>query len=75
MTAKKEVFRRLTELPANHDFWKNAWMFTRPVFTNESRQMQDPAAFWRWVNKMPVTLQRYIDEAPANTDKSAAPAL
>jgi hypothetical protein len=65
MAANQEVFRRLADLPANHEFWKNTWNFTRPVFTNESRQMTDPAAFWTWAEDLPAALQRYIDKAPA----------
>lgn len=64
MATKKEIFRRLSALPANHDFWKNAWMFTHPVFSNESRQMRDPAAFWRWAKGLPAALQKHINEAP-----------
>lgn len=62
MTA--EIFERLSRLPPQHEFWKNKWMFTRPVFTSESRQMEDSVAFWQWINSMPAAFQRYVMAAP-----------
>lgn len=38
---KSEFFKILVGLGANHHFWHNGWMFTRPVFTMESRTSLD----------------------------------
>lgn len=65
MTDQERVaFERLSALAPAHPYWKNQWMFTQPVFSNESRQGQDPAAFWRWAKGMPTALRKYIMNAP-----------
>lgn len=64
MDEKQAVFGRLAGLPPEHPYWKNEWRFTRPVFTSESRQMQDSAVFWIWASDLPLALRKYIDRAP-----------
>jgi hypothetical protein len=41
-----EVYAALYKLPANHPFWRNDWLFTRPVFTEWSAQCTDPSSFY-----------------------------
>ena len=48
----------LLELPANHKFWDNEWMFTRDVVLNESRQGNDEASFNEFLATMPRKLRR-----------------
>ena len=63
-TTKNTVFNTLTELTPEHVYWKNQWMFTRPVFMNESQQGKDPKKFWKWVGTLPIGLRNYIMVAP-----------
>jgi len=59
-----DAFKNLSSLPPEHEYWKNKWMFTRPVFLNESRQGSDQKKFWLWVVTLPSGLMKYIYEAP-----------
>lgn len=65
---KKEIFVWLSGLPAEHIFWKNEWMFTRAVFTQESQQMHAPQYFWKWFDHAPTPLQEYILESHTITN-------
>ena len=58
------AFKRLLELPAGHDYWKNKWMFTKPVFMNESKQGTDQKKFWIWAIDLKAPVMRYIIRAP-----------
>ena len=56
----EHILSLLMILPADHEYWKNDWMFTRDVMTNASRQGSDVAQFaWR-VKTQSSTLQKYI---------------
>lgn len=50
---EQNEFDMLCDLPANHPFWKNKFMFTRDVFLNESRQMQNKDQFFEWLEYRP----------------------
>ena len=58
------AFKRLLELPAGHDYWKNKWMFTKPVFMNESKQGTDQKKFWLWAIDLKAPVMRYIIRGP-----------
>jgi hypothetical protein len=62
-----DAFQRLLALPAGHDFWKNKWMFTKPVFMNESTQGTDQKKFWIWAIDLKAPVMRHILSAP-NTE-------
>lgn len=62
---KRLVFARLLATPPGHHFWGNKWMFTRPVFTQESRESAD--AFWYWAETQPKALLHHIQSAPQVT--------
>ena len=65
------VFDRLHQLPAEHPYWVNAYMFTRPVFLNYSRMGESPAAFWAWVRGEGGDLKRLVMSALANAQAVA----
>ena len=58
------ILPMLLALPPEHAYWRNKWMFTRPVVSQESRQGTDPGAFQSWVNTLPHELQVYINNPP-----------
>jgi len=60
----ESIFMRLCKLPADHPYWKNKWMFTKEVCSNESQQWRDSSAFWGWVRTCSKDLRCYIDKAP-----------
>lgn len=62
--ARSGAFNKLNALPPDDPYWSNRWMFTRPVFTNESRQGLDAEKFWAWVDTQPTPLRNYIRPAP-----------
>jgi hypothetical protein len=41
----KDNFNKLLNMPASDPFWRNDLMFTRDVFTNNSRQGNDQPEF------------------------------
>jgi hypothetical protein len=55
-----KIFETLNSTPPDHYFWKNHWQFTRPVFTQNSRQGTDSAEFEAYYKKLPADLKRYI---------------
>jgi hypothetical protein len=70
---REAVFQALCGLPADHPFWRNDLMFTRAVFTQESRQMQDSEAFWTWATAMPKGLVQHLVRFWASLNRSAQP--
>ena len=66
MATEQEVFERLLALPPDSTYWKNRWMFTKPVFLNESMQGNDPARFGMWLGLQSKALTNHIYAAPSN---------
>ena len=66
VATEQEAFARLLALPPDSPYWKNRWMFTKPVFLNESMQGNDPARFGRWLRLQPKALTNHIYAAPSN---------
>ena len=64
LSARNELFDRLYALPASAPFWCNAWMFSKPVFMQESQQGQDNTAFWHFVDSLPRKLVKHIESLP-----------
>ncbi|MBF5007636.1 hypothetical protein [Diaphorobacter caeni] len=54
------IFSMLLALPPSDEFWRNTWMFTKPVFMNASRQGRDATQFLAAFENYPLPLQRYI---------------
>lgn len=67
MKDKKLVFKWLSELPVEHPFWKNDWLFTRYEFLQESRQMQDQKAFWKWFDEFSAEFHAYVINSAIST--------
>ena len=61
---KRLIFARLSVLPPDHKFWQNKWMFTYPVFTQESRMAADADTFWQWTETQAKALLRYVFSVP-----------
>ena len=66
MATEQEVFERLLALPPDSPYWKNRWMFTKPVFLNESMQGNDPARFCLWLCAQSKALTNHIYAVPSN---------
>jgi len=66
VATEQEVFERLLALPPDSTYWKNRWMFTKPVFLNESMQGNDPARFGMWLGLQSKALTNHIYAAPSN---------
>lgn len=46
------LFDTLKDLPPNHSYWHNEFMFTKAVFNNESKQGIDKKLFNGWVSRI-----------------------
>ena len=66
MATEQEVFERLLALPPDSPYWKNRWMFTKPVFLNESTQGSNKERFMLWLCLQSKALTNHIYSAPSN---------
>ena len=71
VATEQEAFARLLALPPDSPYWKNRWMFTKPVFLNESMQGNDPARFGRWLRLQPKALTNHIYAAAKPSELKA----
>lgn len=71
--ALDRLFNQLRELPANDSFWYNDWMFTKPVFWQESSQGHNQGQFWRFVDTLPKRLVKHIKSLAQQSDNTQGP--
>ena len=73
MATEQEVFERLLALPPDNEYWKNRWMFTKPVFMSESAQGTNKEKFMLWLCQQSKALTNRIYAAPSSAALTRRP--